>query len=88
LSSVGNVHRAVKTPVTIQREIANGEKPAVTSFVGASADPSHTPAVKPQMTPRPWSERRFFPELLTDVPLLPETRNRVFICLRMPYLDF
>ena len=43
--------RAVKTPATMQSEIAKGEKPAVTSFVGASAAPSHSPAAMPQITP-------------------------------------
>ena len=38
-------------------ETANGEKPALTSLVGASAAPSHTPAARPQITPSPWSER-------------------------------
>src|SRR5258708_7392291 len=38
-------------------ETANGEKPALTSFVGASAAPSQTPAARPQITPNPWSER-------------------------------
>lgn len=40
LSNVGKVHRAVNTPATMQTEIANGENPAFTSFVGASAAPS------------------------------------------------
>jgi hypothetical protein len=38
-------------------ETAKGEKPALTSFVGASAVPSQTPAARPQITPKPWSER-------------------------------
>ncbi len=59
-SSVGKVHRAVKTPATIHNEIANGEKPEFTSFVGASAAPSHTPAVNPQITPRPCNDRPVF----------------------------
>jgi hypothetical protein len=29
----------------------------LTSFVGASAAPSQTPAARPQITPNPWSER-------------------------------
>ncbi len=49
--SVGNVHRAVKTPATMQSEMAKGEKPALTSLVGASAAPSQTPAARPQTTP-------------------------------------
>jgi len=46
-----NVHSRLNTPATIQSEIATGEKPAFTSFVGASAAPSHIPAVKPHSTP-------------------------------------
>src|SRR5579884_1721342 len=53
LSSVGKVQRAVNTPATIHREIANGERPVLTSLVGASAAPSHTPAPSPQRTPSP-----------------------------------
>src|SRR5882757_6222257 len=59
-SRVGNVQRAVNTPATIQSEIANGENPAFTSFVGASAAPSHTPAVNPQITPSPCSDNPVF----------------------------
>jgi hypothetical protein len=44
----------------MQSEIAKGENPAVTNFVGASAAPSHTPAARPQMTPSLWSEKAFF----------------------------
>jgi hypothetical protein len=40
----------------MQSEIANGENPEFTSFVGASAAPSQTPAVSPQITPRPCSD--------------------------------
>src|ERR1700736_5572977 len=58
LTRVGMVQRATKTPITMQREMANGEKPAVTSLVGAAALPSHTPATRPQITPRAWRERR------------------------------
>jgi hypothetical protein len=36
----------------MHNEIAKGENPEFTSFVGASAAPSHTPAVKPQITPK------------------------------------
>src|SRR5579884_1595119 len=53
LSSVGKVQRAVNTPATMHRETANGERPVLTSLVGASAAPSHTPAPRPQRTPRP-----------------------------------
>ena len=37
-------------------EIRNGEKPSFTSFVGASALPSHTAAASPQNTPSLCSE--------------------------------
>jgi hypothetical protein len=37
-------------------EIMNGEKPALTNFVGASAVPSQTAAASPQKTPNLWSE--------------------------------
>lgn len=56
LRTVGSVHRATKTPATMHKEITKGEKPATTSFVGASAPPSHTPAARPQATPSPCSE--------------------------------
>src|ERR1700761_4576319 len=59
-SKVGNVQRDRNTPHTIADDRANGEKPAVTSLVGASAAPSQTAAVKPQMTPRPCRESRRF----------------------------
>src|SRR6185437_9455188 len=58
---------AVNTPATMQSEIANGENPALTSFVGASAAPSHTPAANPQITPSPCSESRLFSMLRTAV---------------------
>jgi hypothetical protein len=44
----------------MHKEIAKGEKPELTSFVGASAAPSHTPAVKPQITPKPCSDNLAF----------------------------
>ena len=62
-SRVGKLQRAVKTPATMHSEIANGEKPAFTSFVGASAAPSHTPAVKPQITPKPCNDNALFSTL-------------------------
>jgi hypothetical protein len=40
----------------MQSEIAYGERPVLTSFVGASAAPSHAPAPRPQSTPIPWDE--------------------------------
>src|SRR3954469_14671571 len=40
------------------REITTGERPSVTSFVGASAAPSHAPAVRPQSIPTLCSVRR------------------------------
>src|SRR5450432_103947 len=51
----GRLQRARKTPITIIREIATGEMPRETSLVGASAAPSHAPAVKPHRMPRSWS---------------------------------
>src|ERR1700677_3612741 len=60
LSRVGNVQRAVKTPATMHSETANGERPALTNLVGASAAPSQTPAARPQITPRPCSDRPAF----------------------------
>jgi hypothetical protein len=45
----------------MHNEIAKGEKPEFTSFVGASAAPSHTPAVKPQITPKLCSDNPVFP---------------------------
>jgi hypothetical protein len=48
---VGIVHRATNAPITIPIEIRNGENPSFTSFVGASALPSHTAAESPQNTP-------------------------------------
>ena len=60
LSSVGRVQRAVKTPATMQSEMAKGDRPVLTSLVGASAAPSHTPAARPQSTPRPCIDRNCF----------------------------
>src|ERR1700749_4505205 len=45
-------------------ETANGEKPALTSLVGASAAPSQTPAARPQITPKPCKERFAFSVVL------------------------
>src|SRR6185437_429668 len=53
LSRVGTLQRAVNTPATMHREIAYGDRPVLTSLVGASAAPSHTPAPMPHSTPRP-----------------------------------
>jgi hypothetical protein len=44
----------------MHNEIAKGENPEFTSFVGASAAPSHTPAVKPQITPKLCSDNPVF----------------------------
>jgi hypothetical protein len=49
--NAGSVHRARKTPITIPSEITTGDKPSVTSFVGASAAPSQAPAVSPHSIP-------------------------------------
>ncbi len=51
LRTVGTVQRATNTPATIPSEMMNGEKPTVTSLVGASAAPSQAPAPSPQVTP-------------------------------------
>src|SRR6202140_836855 len=53
----GTLHRARKTPTTMTSEITSGERPMETSFVGASAAPSHAPAVKPERVPRSCSLR-------------------------------
>src|SRR4051812_43933662 len=60
LTSVGRDQRAVKTPATMHSEIAKGERPVLTSLVGASAAPSHTPAPRPHSTPRPCMDRNCF----------------------------
>jgi len=44
----------------MHNDIAKGENPEFTSFVGASAAPSHTPAVKPQITPKLCSDNPVF----------------------------
>ena len=56
-SIMGTVQRATNTPATMPSEIRKGEKPTVTSFVGASAAPSHAPAPSPHATPSRWRER-------------------------------
>jgi hypothetical protein len=54
-------------------EIAKGDKPELTSLVGASAPPSHTPAASAQATPSPCTDRKlalaFFVALNWGVPL-------------------
>jgi len=40
----------------MQREMAYGERPELTSLVGASAAPSQTPAARPHRTPMPCVE--------------------------------
>jgi hypothetical protein len=47
----------------MHNETAKGDNPVFTSFVGASAAPSQTPAVKPQITPSPCSETLCFFDL-------------------------
>src|SRR5579885_300906 len=49
--SAGRLHRARKTPDTISSETTTGETPVCASFVGASAAPSHAPAVRPEAMP-------------------------------------
>src|SRR5256885_11706864 len=53
----GRLQRARKTPTTMTREMTIGERPRVTSFVGASAAPSQAPAVSPEKIPRSCRER-------------------------------
>ena len=55
--SVGTVHRAKKTPTIMHSEITTGENPVFTSFVGASAPPSHVEAAIAQKTPSPCIDR-------------------------------
>src|SRR5262245_23666512 len=57
-SSAGRLQRARNTPSTIISEIATGGMPSVTSLVGASAAPSHAPAVTPERTPTAWRRER------------------------------
>src|ERR1039458_8119650 len=57
LSSVGTVQRATNAPITMPMEMRNGENPAFTSLVGASAVPSQTAAASPQKTPSLCRER-------------------------------
>src|SRR5579872_1486903 len=40
----------------MQSDMANGENPAFTNLVGASAAPNQTPAVNPEITPRACNE--------------------------------
>src|SRR5258708_5251610 len=49
--SAGTLQRARKTPTTMMSEITSGERPMETSLVGASAAPSHAPAVNPDRIP-------------------------------------
>ena len=53
----GTLQRARKTPTTMISEITRGETPMETNLVGASAAPSHAPAVKPERMPRSCSLR-------------------------------
>ena len=57
LRATGTVQRATKTPATMPSEMMKGEKPIVTSLVGASAAPSHAPAASPHITPS-WCRER------------------------------
>jgi hypothetical protein len=49
----------------MHNEIAKGENPEFTSFVGASAAPNHTPAVRPQITPKLCSDNAVLPTRCT-----------------------
>src|SRR5918998_4372729 len=55
--SAGRLQRARKTPTTIASDTTTGERPIVTSLVGASAAPSHAPAASPQKIPTAWRLR-------------------------------
>jgi hypothetical protein len=54
----------------MQRDTAKGEKPELTSFVGASAAPSQTPAASPQITPMPCTDLKAVPGFVRDVALI------------------
>src|SRR5205085_5223160 len=75
LTSVGSDQRAVNTPATMHREIAKGERPVLTSLVGASAAPSHTPAPRPHSTPSPCMERNCFTVLVAFIFSFPGARR-------------
>jgi hypothetical protein len=55
--SAGRLQRARNTPNTMASDTTTGDRPIVTSFVGASAAPSHTPAASPQRMPSRWRRR-------------------------------
>ena len=55
--NAGKLQRARNTPITIASETITGERPSATSLVGASAAPSHAPAVSPQNIPSACSVR-------------------------------
>lgn len=54
----GRLQRARKTPMTMLSDTTTGDKPSVTSFVGASAAPSHAPAERPQRIPTACNVRK------------------------------
>ncbi len=54
----GKLQRARKTPMTMTSEMTTGDMPTATSLVGASAAPSHAPAVRPDKMPNTCSFRR------------------------------
>ena len=56
-SNAGTLQRARNTPITINNETITGEIPIFTSLVGASAAPSHAPALKPERIPISCSAR-------------------------------
>ena len=60
--------------------MANGDKPELTSLVGASAAPSQTPAPSPQMTPRPCSDVKFRVEVPACVAVLIAYLSAGFFC--------
>jgi hypothetical protein len=55
----------------MERDITKGERPTVTSLVGASAAPSHALAAKPDITPSTWSERDRAREEVWDANFFP-----------------
>src|SRR5271165_2706917 len=72
-TSAGTLHLARKTPPTISNETITGEIPMLTSFVGASAAPSHAPALNPHRSPTICNCRRRFlsnlPRALGNAPV-------------------
>src|ERR1035437_7775213 len=83
LSSVGTVQRAVNTPATLHSEIAYGDRPELTSLVGASAAPSHTPAASPHATPIPWPAPDRILALVRSEEHTSELQSRQYLVCRL-----